>query len=111
MNQSPWYFVWIFQGWEAGAGQSRVFLAPWSRSRLKKKKQEPESLWKKDSGAGTVKKLAYSSPLLVDEKHKEIVLLLLLLSNKNVRSRSRLEIGRPWNLPMEFIYKFCKKKF
>ena len=24
------------QGWGAGAGRSRVFLAPWSRSRLKK---------------------------------------------------------------------------
>ena len=37
------------QGWVAGAGQSRVFLAPWSqsRSRLKKKNEEPESLGKK----------------------------------------------------------------
>ena len=26
------------QGWGAGAGQIRVFLAPWSRSRLKKKR-------------------------------------------------------------------------
>ena len=25
------------QGWGAGAGRSRVFLAPWSRSRLEKK--------------------------------------------------------------------------
>ena len=25
------------QGWGAGAGRSRVFLTPWSRSRLKKK--------------------------------------------------------------------------
>ena len=36
----------IFQGWGAGAGRSRVFLAPWSRSRLKKK-QEHEPLGKK----------------------------------------------------------------
>ena len=45
----------IKQGWGAGAGagRSRVFLAPWSRSRLKKKpgagatlkkSQEPEPL-------------------------------------------------------------------
>ena len=54
------------QGW--GACRSRVFLAPWSgswsRSRLEKK-----------SGAGAAKKLAGSSALLVDKKHKEIVLL------------------------------------
>ena len=40
------------QGWEAGAGRSRVFLAPWnrSRSRLKKNEEpepEPEPLGKK----------------------------------------------------------------
>ena len=27
------------QGWGAGAGLSRVFLAPWSRSRLKKNQE------------------------------------------------------------------------
>ena len=52
------------QGWGAGAGRSRVFLAPWSRSRLKKK-QEPEPFGKKvRSPAGR-------------KKHKETVLLLL----------------------------------
>ena len=44
------------QGWGAGAGRSRVFLAPWetirSRSRLKKK-----------SGAGAAKKFAGSPAL------------------------------------------------
>ena len=47
------------QGWGAGAGLSRVFFAPWSRSqnRMKKKQEpelEPEPLVKK-SGAGTAK--------------------------------------------------------
>ena len=28
-------FILDNQGWGAGAGMSRVFLAPWSRSRLK----------------------------------------------------------------------------
>ena len=48
------------QGWGAGVGadRSRVFLALWSRSRLKKK-----------SGAGAAKK--------EDKKHNEIVLFLL----------------------------------
>ena len=50
------------QGWGAGAGRSRVFLAPWSRSRLKR------------PGAGAAKKLAGSSALREDKKHKEIVL-------------------------------------
>ena len=40
------------QGWGAGAVWSRVFLAPWSRSRLKIK-----------SGAGAATKLAGSSAL------------------------------------------------
>ena len=52
-----------YQGWGAGAGRSRVFLAPWSRSRLEEK-----------SGAGAAKKLAGSSALREDKKHKEIVL-------------------------------------
>ena len=38
------------------------------------KKQEPEPLEKK-SGAGAAKKLAGSSALLEEKKHKEIVLL------------------------------------
>jgi len=42
-----------WKGWGAGAGRSRVFLAPWNQSRLKKKpgagaawkkSQEPEPL-------------------------------------------------------------------
>ena len=36
------------QGWGAGAGRSRVFSAPWSRSRSRlKKNEEPEPLGKK----------------------------------------------------------------
>ena len=59
----------------AGLGsQSRVFLAPGSRSRLRKKNREPEPLRKK-SGVGAAKKLSGSSALLEDKKHKEIVLL------------------------------------
>ena len=53
------------QGWGAGAGRSRVFLAPWSRKR---------SRLKKKSGARAAKKLAGSSALQEDKKHKEIVL-------------------------------------
>ena len=51
------------QGWGAGAGRSRVFLPPWSRSRK--------------PGAGAAKKLAGSSALREDKEHKEIVLKLL----------------------------------
>ena len=52
------------QGWGAGAGRSRLLLAPLSRSRLKKIP---------GAGAGAAKKLA----LREDKKHKEIVLKLL----------------------------------
>ena len=45
--------------------RSRVFLAPWSRSR---------SRLKKKSGAGAAKKLAGSSTMREDKKHKDIVL-------------------------------------
>ena len=45
------------QGWGAGAaGQSRVFLAPWSRNSLRKKTWEPEPLQKK-AGAGAAKNI------------------------------------------------------
>ena len=37
-------YMYYRKGWGAGAGRSRVFLAPWSRLR---KKQEPEPLQKK----------------------------------------------------------------
>ena len=56
-----------------------MFLAPWSRSRLKKK-QEPElEPFANELGAEAraAKKLAGSSALLEEKKHKEIVLLLL----------------------------------
>ena len=63
----------------AGLGsRSRVFLTPWSRSRLREKNQEPEPLGKK-SGAGASKNLAGSSALLEDKKHKDIIRLLLSL--------------------------------
>ena len=65
------------QGWGAGAGPSRVFLAPWSQSRLKKTRSRSVSRLEKKSGAGAAKKLAGSSALQEDKKHKEIVLLLL----------------------------------
>ena len=55
------------------SNRSRVLLPPWSRSRLKKTR----SCLEKKSGTGAPKKLAGSSALLVDKKHKEIVLLLL----------------------------------
>ena len=75
-----WWIRQLFHSknklFHAGLG-SRVFLAPWSRSRLKKN-QEPEPLGKKSgAGAGAAKKLAGSSALREDKKHKEIVLLLL----------------------------------
>jgi len=54
------------QGWGAGAG----CLAPWSRSRLKKKR----SRFEKKSRVGAAKNLAGSSALREDKKHKEIVL-------------------------------------
>ena len=60
----------------AGLGsRSRVFLAPWSRSRWKKKNRSRSRLEKKSgTGAGAAKKLAGSSALREDKKHKEIVL-------------------------------------
>ena len=68
------FLLCYFQGWRAGAMSSRVFLAPWSRSRLRKKKSGAGAAWKK-SGAGAAKKLTSSSALLEDKKHKEIVRL------------------------------------
>ena len=56
-----------------GAGRSRVFLAPWSRSCLKKKTRSRSRLEKK-SGAGAAKKIAGSSALREDKKNKENVL-------------------------------------
>ena len=48
-----------------------MFLVPWSRSRLKKKTgAQAGAAWKK----GAAKKLAGSSALREDKKHKEIVL-------------------------------------
>ena len=47
MKSTDFSFI---QDWGAGAGWSQVFLAPWSRSRLKKK-QEPEPLGKKSGAA------------------------------------------------------------
>ena len=44
--QGKKYFAKLNQQSGAGAGRSRVSLAPWSRSRLKKN-QEPERLGKK----------------------------------------------------------------
>ena len=64
------------QGWGPGAGRSRVFLAPWCRSRLRKKTRSRSRLEKK-SGTGAAKNLASSSALREDKKHKEIVLKLL----------------------------------
>jgi hypothetical protein len=59
-----------YQGWVAGAG------CFWPEPDSLEKKQEPEPLGKK-SGAGASKKLAGSSALREDKKHKEIVLFLL----------------------------------
>ena len=63
------------QGWGAGAGAGRrwVFLAPWSRSRLKKK-PGAGAAWKKSQEPEPLKKFAGSSSLLEDKKHKEILL-------------------------------------
>ena len=73
------YFAKLNQKSGAGAGQSRVFLAPWSRSRLKKIARagaEPGPLGKKirsrsrsrlkkksGAGAGAAKKFAGSPAL------------------------------------------------
>ena len=59
----------FYQGWGAGAGCFGS-LEP-------ELEQEPEPIGKKNSGAGAAKKLAGSSALLGDKKHKEIVLFLL----------------------------------
>ena len=60
---------------EAGLGsRSRVFLAPWSRSRLKKNRSRSRLEKKSGAGAGAAKKLADSSALLKDKNHKKIVL-------------------------------------
>ena len=59
------------QGWESGAGWSRVFLSPWSRSRSRlKKKQEPEPL---HNGSQNHQNMRLLYRLLEDKKHKEIV--------------------------------------
>ena len=60
----------INQGWVAGASRSRVFLAPWSRSwsRLKKN-QEPEPLGKKSQEPEPLKSLPAPQPC---EKIKSI---------------------------------------
>ena len=50
------------QGWGAGVGRSRLFLAPWSRSRLRKK-QEPEPLEKKTGAVANWKKNQEPEPL------------------------------------------------
>ena len=56
-----------------------MFLAPWSQSRLKKKPGAgARAALKKKSGVGggATKKLADTSALREDKKHKEIELLL-----------------------------------
>ena len=65
---------YIYQGWEAGAGCFWLLGAgaAWNKNQ----EPEPEPLRKK-SGAGAAKKIAGSSALLEDKKHKEIVRLLL----------------------------------
>ena len=69
------------QSWGAEAGRSRVFLAPWSRSRLKRKpeagaawekNQEPEPLEKK-SGAGAAKKFAGSPALNILDDFLDLI--------------------------------------
>ena len=100
-----------FQGWGAGAGRGRVFLAPWSRSRLEKKSR---------AGAGAAKNLPAPQPcekiksirklysslgkILSFMVKKTTILLgfiffcsftLLVCGKKNIfpRSRSRSELG------------------
>ena len=74
IKKNNYFTCFIWSG--AGAGRSQVFLAPWSRSRSRlKKNQEPEPLWKKNEGPET-------EPLV-----------------KKVGSRSRKKICRlpsPW---------------
>ena len=60
----------LIQGWRAGAGRSRVFLAPWSWSRLKKTRSRSHLEKKSGAGAGAAKKLAGSSALREDKKHR-----------------------------------------
>ena len=115
----------LMQGWGAGAGRSRVFLAPWSRSRLRKKtgagaaqkkSQEPEPLKNQPAlqpceKIKSIRKLyfSYSSfdKILRFMVKKTIILLvlyffcsftLLVCGEKNIlpRSRSRVFLA-PWS--------------
>ena len=47
-------------GLETGAARSRIFLAPWNRSRLRK--QTTAGAAPKKSGAGATKKIAAPAP-------------------------------------------------
>ena len=74
LRLSPPQILGVLMQFCPGLGsRKRVFLAPWSRSRLKKKNRSRSRLEKK-SGAGAAKKLAGSSVQREDKKHKEIVL-------------------------------------
>ena len=53
-----------------------MFLAPWSRSPLKKNRSRSRSRLEKKSGAGAAKELAGSSALREDKKQREIILSL-----------------------------------
>ena len=61
----------LFQGWGAGAG---CFWLLGAGAAWKKTRSRSRSRLEKKSGAGTAKKLAGSSALREDKKHKEIVL-------------------------------------
>ena len=65
------------QGWGAGAG-GRVFLAPWSRSRLKKNRSR--SRLENTSGAGAARKISRLAPQ-PREKIKSIRKLYLSYSS------------------------------
>ena len=66
------YIVLIVQ---PGLGsRSRVFLAPWSRSRSRLKKTRSRSRLEKSQEPEPLKKLAGSLALREYKKHKEIVL-------------------------------------
>ena len=80
-------FIYVFQGWGAGADRSRVFLAPWSRSRLKK--QEPEPLGKKIKEPEPLKNQPAPQPCWKIRNIRKLYVVVRRSRKKNTRSRSR----------------------
>ena len=88
---NAFFFDSYNQGWGAGAGRSRVFLAAWSRSRLKKK-----------PGAGAAKKFAGSPALVIISIYGE-----KKTSRGNIFSISTITRKRGEFLSYKIILSFC----